>query len=121
VNVANEVVNIIDYKVKPLTPVNLTITVGDGQVGGSSVRFKGEKIGGNGVTDCPIPRADDEDKELKDRRARCTTTVERKNQSTEQCSVTYSLRGGVEDKTYTFKATLQMGELADFNTTIRFE
>ena len=119
---ANEVVNIIDYKVKPLTPVKLTITVGDGHVGGSSVRFKGEKICGNGVTDCPIPRADDEDKELKDKRARCTTTVERKNQSTEHCSVTYSLRGGVEDKSVTFETTLkQMGELADFSTTIRFE
>lgn len=118
---ANEVVNIIDYKVKPLSPVTLTITVGDGQVGGSSVRFKGKKICGNGVTDCPVPSADDEDKELTNKRARCTTTVERKNESTEQCSVTYSLRGGVEDKSVTFKATLKMGELADFNTTIRFE
>lgn len=117
---ANEVVNIIDYEVKPQTSVTLTISVGDGQVGGSTVRFRGQQIASNGVENCPIPPDTDPNKELKDQRARCTTTVQRKNQSTEQCSVTYVLRGGVAEKSYVFTTTLKMGELADFSATIRF-
>ncbi len=111
------------YEVKPSASVTLSITIGDGQAGGSVVRFKGAKIGpGPAIQSLRIPQAGDADQDLKDKTVSCTTTVERINSVSSHSSVTYSLRGGGQDSDFTFDATLpEMGQLAEFRTTIIFE
>ena len=110
------------YAVKPNTPIALSVTIGDGQVGGTVVTFRGEAIGsGEAIKDLRIPKENDPNQDLKRDSVSCTTTVRRENPATSHTSVTYALRGGVEDHDFTYDATVnQVGDRAVYRVSFIF-
>jgi hypothetical protein len=92
------------YKVKPNTPVDLTVVVGYKQLGGTSLMLKNQQ----GDSEYPFDnqtgtaRIDREGQNLDLTRLRCTTIVEDRNPATNRTSVTYTLRGGKEDKEFPY-------------------
>jgi len=106
------------YSVKPSTPVQLSITIGDGQVGGTDVRIGGAQIGSGDITNLPIGAAA---QDLKTKSIDCITTVQRQNAATGHTSVTYSLRGGMQDRDFTYEAIVnQIGDRAVYEISFVF-
>lgn len=107
------------YPVKANTPVTLSITIGDGQGGGTDVRLEGAKIGSGAIKDLVVGTPG---QDLKMKSVDCLTTVRRTNPSSSHTSVTYALRGGVQDQDFTYTdATLnQMGDRAIYDVSIVF-
>ncbi|SRR5258705_13096272 len=107
------------YSVKPNTPVMLSITIGEAQDGGSDVRFDGAKIGAGSITLLPVGTAG---QDLKLKSVDCMTTVRRINPTTGKTSVTYTLTGGVLERTFTYDdATLnQVGDRAIYDVSFVF-
>lgn len=79
------------YKVKPRTPVTLSIIIGDDQVGGSEVIWKDRSLASGRVDGLTVGQAGDE---LRGTELECTTTVRDVNPATNNTSVTYRLVGG---------------------------
>ena len=102
-----------DYAVRPNTPVTLTIVIGEEQSGDTEVRQGGKTLGSGKITNLTI---DDKTKSIM-----CTTTVKRINPATKHTSVTYQLRGGVQDRDYIYEADVdQMGERAIYKASFVF-
>ena len=92
------------YSVKPNTPVSLSVTIGDGQVGGSAVTLSGALVGsGEEIRDLRIGK---QGQDLRNASIECTTTVKDVNPATNRTSVTYALRGGKEDRDFTYDVTV---------------
>ena len=92
------------YTVKPNTPVTLSVGIGDGQDGGTAVTLGGELVGsGAEIKNLRIGKPG---QDLRDASIECTTTVRDINPATNHTSVTYSLRGGKEDRDFTYDVTV---------------
>ena len=72
------------YPVRAMTPVTLSIKIGNGQVGGTNVTFDGTPLGSGPITNLPIGTAG---QDLKDKSVDCLTTVRRQNPSSGKTSV----------------------------------
>jgi len=92
------------YTVKPNSPVALSVTIGDGQAGGTAVTLGGELVGSG--SDIKNLRIGKPGQDLRGASIECTTTVRDVNPATNHTSVTYSLRGGKEDRDFTFDVTV---------------
>lgn len=93
------------YRVLPDTPVVLTITVGDGQVAGTSLTWDGEVTQETSIVDRDIGN---EREDLTGKVLTCTTTVKDVNEFTNRTSVTYVLEGGSEGRTeYPFSVSVE--------------
>jgi hypothetical protein len=92
------------YQVKPKTPVTLSVTIGDAQVGGTAVLLNGKLVGnGKSITDLAVGA---KDQDLRGSNISCTTTVQDVNPATNHTSVTYALRGGVNDRDFTYEVSV---------------
>jgi hypothetical protein len=97
-----------DYEVKPKTPITLSVEVGEGQVGGTAVTWKNQILGSGGdVTNMPIGKANDD---LRGTSLDCTTTVKDVNPNTNSTSVTYTLKGGAQQRSYLYTADVNVPE-----------
>jgi hypothetical protein len=97
-----------DYEVKPKTPITLTVDIGEGQVGGTAVTWKNNIVGpGGAVTDLVIGRTNDD---LRGTSLDCTTTVKDVNPNTNSTSVTYTLKGGTQQRSFTYSAEVNVPE-----------
>ncbi len=107
------------YPVKANTPVTLSIKIGEGQVGGTDVSFDGASLGSGAITNLPVGTAG---QDLKNKSVDCLTTVRRQNASSGKTSVTYTLKGGVQDQDFTYDdATLsQMGDRVVYDVSFVF-
>lgn len=106
------------YKVKPGTPVTLSIIIGDGQVGGSEVMWKDRSLASGKVVDVPVGENGDD---LRDTELECTTTVRDVNPATNNTSVTYRLAGGEPSPREFLKhATTQPGGRAVYTMSFLF-
>lgn len=94
-----EVIKTRYYKIKPSSPVYLTVTIGNENVGGSIVKLMKKEICEGEVINQMIG-ADGEN--LYDKILHCDTTVEHKNFSTKITTVNYNLSGGEETKDFPF-------------------
>ncbi len=106
------------YKVKPKTPITLSVTIGDAQVGGTAVTWKGALVGsGAGVTDLEIGKSGED---LRDTILDCTTTVKDVNPDTNNTDVTYTLKGGQADQDFPYSAQVSVaGGRAIYAVTFR--
>jgi hypothetical protein len=108
------------YKIGNNAPIYLTVTIGDNQVGGTSVIFDGQSIGpANGTIDkLQIGSSGDN---LQFKLLLCTTNIKDINTETNQTSVTYTLTGGEEPQDFPFTIdTTQNGGLAMYSITFAF-
>jgi hypothetical protein len=106
------------YAVGGSSEVHLTVTVGDGQVGGSSVLWKGEIIGEGIIDNLKIGGSGET---LKFKTFRCTTRIKDSNPLTNRSSVTYNLRGGQNEREYLFEAEMSSdGAYATYSITFVF-
>ena len=107
------------YAVKANSRVTLSITIGNGQVGGTDVTFDGAPLGSGAVTDLLIGAAG---QDLKNTSVDCLTTVRRQNASSGLTSVTYTLKGGVQDRDYVYPGpTLpQIGDRVVYDVSFVF-
>lgn len=108
------------YKVCTNAPVSLTVTIGEQQVGGTTVVFDGTSIGpANGeITNLAIGGAGDN---LQYKLLICTTNVKDINNATNKTSVTYSLSGGEQDEDFPFTIDVQQqGGFAVYSITFAF-
>jgi len=106
------------YKVKPKTPITLSITIGDAQVGATAVNLEGALVGsGADVDDLPIGKSG---QDLRDTILDCTTTVKDVNPDTNKTDVTYTLKGGQADQEFSYSADVSMeGGRAIYAITFR--
>ena len=103
------------YPVKPNTPIRLTVTIGDGQSGATVVTLNGVVVdSGETIEDLPIGGPGED---LKKKTLECTTTVKDVNPATNHTSVTYTLRGGVEDKDFSYDVTVSEAGRAIYDIT----
>ena len=97
------------YKVKPNTPVDLTVVVGYKQLGGTSLMLKNQQ----GDSEYPFDnqtgtaRIGQEGQDLDLTILRCTTEVQDCNPATNKTSVTYTLMGGREDKEFRYAVEVE--------------
>ena len=107
------------YPVRAMTAVTLSIKIGNGQVGGTNVTFDGTPLGSGPITNLPIGTAG---QDLKEKSVDCLTTVRRQNPSSGKTSVTYTLKGGVQDQDFTYNdATLsQIGDRVVYDVSFVF-
>jgi hypothetical protein len=97
-----------DYAVKPKTPITLTVEIGEGQVGGTAVTWNNTIVGSGGdVTDLPIGKKNDD---LRGTSLDCTTTVKDINPNTNNTTVTYTLKGGKQQRSFTYSADVNVPE-----------
>jgi len=97
-----------EYEVKPATPITLSVEIGEGQVGGTAVTWKNKIVGSGGdVTNLQIGK-DNED--LRGTALDCTTTVKDVNPNTNNTSVTYTLKGGTQQRNYAYTAEVNVPE-----------
>lgn len=108
------------YKTGNNAPVYLTVTVGDSQVGGTTVIFNGQSIGpSNGdINNLQIGSAGDN---LQFKLLACTTNIKDINTATNHTSVTYTLTGGEESQDFPFAIDAsQNGGFAMYSITFAF-
>ena len=111
--------NPTDYAVEDDDSVHLDVIVGHQQLGTPTVQFQDESTplsDGVDVTDLPVG----EGSEITGRILRVTTTVTITNPNSTQASVTYKLRGGVEDEEYSHSSPSQSGGSVIFDAKFRF-
>jgi hypothetical protein len=106
------------YKVKPNTPITLSVTIGDAQVGGTAVTWKGGLVGSGGeVSNLPIGGSG---QDLRNTILDCTTTVMDVNPDTNSTDVTYTLKGGQADQQFPYSAEVSVaGGRAIYAVTFR--
>ena len=92
------------YPVNPNTPVTLSITIGDGQVGGTAVTLNGELVDSGG--DIQNLQVGKPGQDLRNSSIECTTTVKDVNPATNHTSVTYALRGGKQAHDFPYDVTV---------------
>lgn len=107
------------YEVKANTPVTLSVTIGESNVGGTDVTFNGQELKtGGAITDLAIGAANEN---LKQKSIDCITSVKRVNTATNRTSVTYHLRGGVEDRDFTYEQNVAaVNDRAVYDVTFVF-
>lgn len=107
------------YPVKPNTPVTLTVTIGEGQVGGTDVSLDGTNLASGAITNLMIGTPG---QDLRTKSADCLTTVRRTNPASGRTSVTYSFRGGVQDQDFVYNDAVlnQIGDRAIYDVSIVF-
>ncbi len=106
------------YAVGTSSEVYLTVTVGDGQVGGSSVLWKGEIIGEGTIDNLRIGGPGEN---LRFKTFRCTTRIKDSNPLTNRTSVTHNLSGGQNERDYLFEADVSSeGGYATYSITFVF-
>lgn len=79
--------------------VTLTVTIGDDQVGGSSVVWEGKTVAQGEVKGLHVGGAEGG---LTGQLLVCTTSVQDINTATNHTSVTYELGGGSADQSFTY-------------------
>src|SRR5690606_12928887 len=98
------------YIVIPVEPVEIRVEIGDAQVGGTSIMLDGvqrqvgdewERIGGPG-------------EDLSFKVVHCVTTVRDVNAATNHTSVTYTLRGGLQQESFPYDAVVSEGGVARY-------
>jgi hypothetical protein len=87
------------YKTGNHSPVFLNVTVGDGQVGGSSIIFDDREIATGNINNYPIGKPGDD---IRYKILRCNTTVKDINPDTNKTIVTCSFIGGASDEDFIF-------------------
>ncbi|MDH3253178.1 MAG: hypothetical protein OEM41_10330 [Ignavibacteria bacterium] len=106
------------YAVGRRSTVYLTVTIGDGQVGGSSVLWKGEIIGEGVIQKLKIGGPGEK---LRFKTFRCSTRVKDINPSTNRTSVTHNLSGGQKEREFLFAADVTSeGGYATYSITFVF-
>lgn len=108
------------YKIGAKAPIFLTVTIGDNQVGGTTVVFDGNSIGPvNGeITNLQIGNAGDN---LQYKLLICTTDIKDINPATNKTSVTYTLSGGEQSEDFPFTIDVdQQGGFAMYSITFAF-
>ena len=106
------------YEVKPNTPVTLSVMIGETNVGGTDVARDGDPLGNGAITGLVIGMPNEN---LKKKTVDCITTVQRKNSATTRTSVTYQLRGGVNDRDFTYELTVpELNGRAVYDVTFIF-
>ena len=89
------------YRIKSSdAEVRLSVEVGDGQVGGTSLLLDRTILGSGGAVNNVLIGTC---KELRFKTLRCTTRVHDVNVLTNKTSVTYEFTGGVEDKEFPYQ------------------
>jgi hypothetical protein len=87
-------------------PATLSVTIGDGQAGGTAVMLDGKLVQAGGVMkNVPLGNG----KDLKNKELGCTTTVEDINPNTNRTSVTYTLQLGTAKKEFPYEITVSAG------------
>lgn len=106
------------YKVKPKTPITLSVTIGEKQSGATAVNLEGALVGsGEHIDDLPIGKSG---QDLRDAILDCTTTVKDVNPNTNNTDVTYTLKGGQTDQAFSYSAEVSMaGGRAIYAITFR--
>ncbi len=88
------------YRVDPPKNVEITVHVGEGQAGGTSILFNGtERPAAHDIWIAVGAPGED----LTFKTLHCVTTVRDINPSTNRTSVSYSLRGGPIEQTFPFR------------------
>lgn len=87
------------YKTGNQSPVYLTVTVGDAQVGGSSIVFDGQEIATGDISNQKIGKPGDD---IRYKILRCNTTVKDINPDTNKTVVTCSFTGGESGEDFIF-------------------
>lgn len=108
------------YKTGASAPVFITVTIGEGQVGGTTIIFDGNSIGpANGeITNLQVGNAGDN---LQYKLLICTTDVRDINTATNKTSVTYTLSGGEQEQEFPFTIDVdQQGGFAMYSITFAF-
>lgn len=108
------------YKVGTNAPVFLTVTIGDSQVGGTTVIFDGQSLGPDDgeINNLPIGKAGDN---IQFKLLVCTTNVKDINPASNKTSVTYTLTGGEEPQDFPFEIDAsQNGGYAMYAVTFAF-
>ena len=83
--------------------VTLTIIIGDAQLGSSLVSLNGKELQrGDDIVDCPIGNGPD----IKGKALKIDTVINDVNDATNHTSVTYQLKGGIQDSTYNLEGTV---------------
>jgi hypothetical protein len=99
----NGIPHVIDscfYPVRANSPVTLSVEVGDFQAGGTSYSWKGQVVTGTpNFEDRPVNAAG---VGVGSTTLHCLTKVVDIRPDTNQTSVTYTLKGGVQDRTYPY-------------------
>lgn len=108
------------YKVKPGSPVSLTVIIGEGNVGGTTVVWNDKSIVQNSdqITDMAIGAQGDN---LQGKLLFCTTNVQDINPASNKTSVTYILSGGEEQQEFPFQIDVAgNGGFAIYSITFGF-
>jgi hypothetical protein len=98
------------------SPIHLTVTIGNGNAGGSSVLWKRKIIKEGAIIDLPIGNPGDT---LRNKTLRATTKVRVVNPSSEQTSVTFILSGGAKTEEFLYTLTAPKGK--DVTYVITFD
>jgi hypothetical protein len=88
-----------DYSVIDNQNVNLTVTIGDGQIGSSKVKLNGQTLEGGEITNINVGLG----KDIKGKKLTINTTVDKANPQTNKASITYDLSGGLKNISCTEK------------------
>ena len=107
------------YQVIPGSPVYLTVVIGDGNVGGTSLLWNGETIeqDGDQMTNQCIGGPGEN---LQGKILHCTTNVQDINPATNKTSVTYTLSGGTQQQDFLFQLNASTGGFVLYNITFVF-
>ncbi len=108
------------YKVLPNTPVSLSVVIGDGNVGGTSLIWDGTTIvqSSDEVSNQPIGNPGEN---VQGKLLICTTNVQDINPATNKTSVTYTLTGGAQPQDFPLQMEVsEAGDLAIYSVTFGF-
>ena len=107
------------YKVKAKAPAQLEVTIGDAQVGGTSLLWDGKPLPFNnqkGLATIGGPG-----KDIKGTILHCMTIVQDENPATNKTSVTFTLTGGLKKETYPYSVEVKKNkERAHYLVTFVF-
>lgn len=108
------------YKTGAKAPVFISVTIGENQVGGTTIIFDGNSIGpDNGeITNLQVGKEGDN---LQYKLLICTTDVRDINTATNKTSVIYTLSGGDQEQEFPFTIDVdQQGGFAMYSITFAF-
>jgi hypothetical protein len=88
------------YAVRPNQPVELNVRIGDAQAGGTSLIFQQNER----AVEREWEPIGDANEDLTNGVLHCVTTVRDINAMTNRTSVTYTLRGGVQEEIFPYEA-----------------
>ena len=103
------------YETSGRAPLQLSVTIGDGQVGGTNVDLDDVNVGSGEINGLPIGKSGDN---LALKRLNCVTTVKDVNPATNRTSVTYTLSGGAKSQEFPYAAEVSKpGGYATYSIT----